>query len=267
MNGGTAAADQPAAAAPADQAASTDRPAQAAPAANMPMFYARPEPLQAEAHADLKLKDNVGYAFARRANVIPLNISEMAIAARFYPVVFVGDTDPVPVAVVGLRQNENLFVDDEGRWRKNTYVPAYVRRYPFILITDQERSRYSLCVDRAAPHMSTQEGAALFENGEATEAARHALEFSRLYQAHAMATGEAMSALAGQNLFVSNQVNVALPDGESLSLTDFKIVDQKKFEALDDEVFLKLRKVHAIGPVYCHLVSIDKWSDLSALMR
>src|SRR3546814_1115256 len=117
---------------------------------SLPLFYKQPQALQPGLHAKLSVVKQAGYAFAADANSVPLVFSEMATACRHFPIVFTEGQQPSPVAVLGLRGQENLFVDAEGQWRANTYIPAYIRRYPFIFMENADQSQFTLCVDTAA---------------------------------------------------------------------------------------------------------------------
>ncbi len=230
-----------------------------------PMFYKQPEALSSERHGELRFNADVGFKFATNTHVIPLNVTELAAAARYYPIVFIGEETPVAVAVVGLRKDENLFVDAKGKWKADTYIPSYVRRYPFVFVTDNDQSQFSLCIDRLAPHLATKDGVALFDGKEATEATKNALEFCRVYQGEVQGSQVVSNAIADENLLVVNHANINLESGEHLSVTDFKVVDEARFNDLSDKKFINLRKIGAISAIYCHLISSGNWANLIEL--
>lgn len=94
------------------------------------LFYEKPVPLTVDVHLKVRLGSlggNVG--FAAKTNSIPLAAVEFIDTAREYPIAFTGKVDgpPFPIALVGVRQNENLFVTEDVRW-DGRYVPAFVRR-------------------------------------------------------------------------------------------------------------------------------------------
>src|SRR5690606_12996331 len=111
----------------------------------LPLFYEQPQAMQPGLHGKLSIVKQTGYAFAARANSVPLVSGEFATACRHFPIVFTDGQQPAPVAVLGLRGQENLFVDGDGQWRANTYIPAYIRRYPFIFLENADQ--FTLCVD------------------------------------------------------------------------------------------------------------------------
>ena len=230
-----------------------------------PMFYEQPEALTPERHEKLHFKADAGFSFTRKAHVVPLNVAELAAASRYYPIVFIGEETPLPVAVLGLRKDQNLFVDPAGKWREDTYIPSYIRRYPFVFVTNNDQSQFSLCVDLKAKHIGEKDGVPLFKNKEPSEATRNALEFCRVYQGQAQTTREVGKAIAKQKLLTTNQANINLPSGEKLSVTDFQVIDEAKFNQLSDKDFLSLRQAGAIAAIYCQMISTGNWEKLVKL--
>ena len=94
----------------------------------MPLFYKDPRPVDPVRHGPLSLLPENDFGFARGTNAVPLNLTEFSVAARHFPIVFVRDPIPLALAVLGMRRDENVYVDDKGRWRSGCYIPAYVRR-------------------------------------------------------------------------------------------------------------------------------------------
>ena len=140
--------------------------------AGMPMFYTAPRPLDRARDGNMKLSRPTHFNFAAKTNAIPLLVDEFPMAAAYYPIVFADGPMPVPAAVVGLKNDTNLFLDKEGRWLNGAYLPAYVRRYPFILMDDPEQKQFVLCIDENSDMLS--------ESGEFTLFDRRPAQ--RLYQ-------------------------------------------------------------------------------------
>ncbi|MEM6743194.1 MAG: SapC family protein [Pseudomonadota bacterium] len=239
------------------------------PAARMPLFYARPEVLEAKRHGALRLKPHPGFGFAAEANAIPLNVAEFAKAAVDYPIVFAGTTTLAPLAVTGLRARENLFVDAQGDWAPGAYVPAYARRYPFILTRPRpDADQVMLCMDMESARVggeADEDAATLFEEGGPSEHAKNAMNFCLEFQRHAAATEEIAEIMRQEGLLAEQSGKVELSDGEQLRLTDFQIVDEKKLNALPGERLDDLRRKGVLGAAYCQLVSMNNWPKLSRL--
>jgi len=240
--------------------------AEAAPRRPPPLFYARPEVIEATRHKTVRLAPHDGYGFAAEATAIPLNVAEFAKAAVTYPIVFAGRESLSPVVVTGLRRGQNLFVGPDGAWEPLAYVPAYARRHPFILTRpDPKREQVMLCLDMASGRVTeAADGRALFdEEGAPSEFARNALEFCLTFQRQAMATEAVSEALHEAGVLQPQRGEIALSGGETLRLTDFHVIDEAAIDALSDEAWLTLRRTGAAAAAYCQLVSMNNWQALS----
>ncbi|SDU48298.1 SapC family protein [Stappia sp. ES.058] len=241
------------------------RAAEAAPS-GMPLFYSRPEAIRAERHANVRVDLTPNYTFSRGSHAAPLNAVEFAAAARHYPIVFAaGTTPPAAVAVLGLRTGKNLFVDEAGNWQANTYIPSYVRRYPFVLARSEDQSEFVLCMDADSDKIATDEGSLLFEDGEPAEITRKALEFCGAFQREALASETILAKLSEHDLLVPNSGRFTLASGEVLTVNDFLVVDEKRLAALSDEAFLELRHADALTAIYSHMLSMRNWGELVRL--
>ena len=230
------------------------------PVGGLPLFYRRPEPLNAAAHADWRLKGGDA-AFATDTPFVPVVVGEMAAAARTYPVVFAGG-DAQPLAVLGL-ERRNLFVTD-GRWSPDAYVPAYVRRYPFGFIATVNPDGFALAIDAASDRIVTEggEGAALFEDGQPSPLTKQALEFCDAFQAEATATRAFAEALMAADLLIDRRADVTLADGRRTGIEGFRVVDVEKFTALPDATVLDWHRKGWLALVHFHLSSLERFSVL-----
>jgi hypothetical protein len=247
---------------PAAPAVAASRPARS----GLPPMYSAVEALSAARHGSLRLKRPDGFAHASGLSSIILGASEVPTAARDYPVVFSDrDSDSMPYAVTGYAEGVNLHVDAEGAWRKDSYVPAYVRRYPFIFIEGEGGQRLTLAIDPAAPVFSLEEGAPLYESdGKPSATAQGALAFCRAYKAEMDRTRELVRQIIQSGITVSRRADVTLPGGRRAAVGGFRIVDEALLGGLPDEEFLALRRTGALTLVYCHLMSMAAWRNLLA---
>lgn len=238
---------------------SRDATAPEAPPAG-PLFYRRPVPLSAQAHGQWRLKEG-DLAFAVGTHAVPLMIGEFAMASRSYPIVFAAE-DAAPLALLGL-ERDNLFVAD-SRWSEGHYVPAYVRRYPFVFIRTENPQGFALAIDADSDKVEREgeEGVALFHDNEATALTRQALEFCRLFTAEHQATQAFATALRSQGLLTARNADATLPGGRTLSITGFEVVDAEKFAALDEEIVVDWHRKGWLGWVNLHLASLGRFSEL-----
>jgi len=230
--------------------------------AALPQFYRQPQPLEPARHGKLRLAPVGEFGFARSANAVVLLASEFAFALRSYPIVFTTGATAMPAAVLGLKGDENLFVDAAGQWERDAYVPAYVRRYPFIFFEQPGGERLTLCIDEAAELLSETGPRPLFNGVEAADAIRQALELCTVFQRDAAATRAFVDALEAKALLVERRADVALERGDRMALAGFRVIDEAKFNALDDATVLDWRKRGWLALAYCQLLSTGGWSGL-----
>ncbi|MNX23866.1 SapC [compost metagenome] len=233
-------------------------------ASALPLFYRDPQPLSAAQHGAWRLKDG-DVAFAAETPFVPVVVSEIAAAARCYPVVFSAGEGAQPVAVLGLEQR-NLFVAD-GRWTDEAYVPAYVRRYPFGFIATLNPDGFALALDAASERLapSGEEGAALFDGDQPTQLTQDAMAFCNAFQGEAAATQAFGEALRAQDLLIARRADVTLPDGRKLGLDGFQIIDTERFAKLDEAVVLDWHRRGWLALVHFHLASLERFGALLTL--
>lgn len=233
----------------------------------MPLFYSKPTPLDKKAHADLALEKNFGLGFTKTVNAVPVNLIEMPQICHFYPIAFSPDGSATPVAILGLRDNENLFVNGDS-WESDTYIPAYIRRYPFIFSETPGGEQLSLCIDMVDGITKKGGDQRFFDDkGEATELSKSALEFCKSYHAAAQHTIDFSKALAKSGVLVDRQAEIAIPGGKKINFAGFQIVDEAKLADLPDATFMDWRKKGWLPFIYAHLFSGSQWQRLTALLN
>jgi len=234
-----------------------------APAAGaLPLFYKNPQAVNSQRHAKAGITESHDFGFARDTNSVPLGADELFVALAFFPIVFAQTDPPVPAAVLGVGGNRNAFVDEKGQWRANTYIPAYIRRYPFILATAPTDQMY-LAIDEAAESFSSHGGKRLFEDAAPSKVTQQALAFCQAFQVQ-FQIGQALGkALQGADVLVAKRIDIQRTDGTGVSLDGFQVVDEARFDALPDDVFLEWRRRRLLGLVYAHLMSMRRWQTFA----
>lgn len=236
----------------------------AAPTAGaLPLFYKDPQPVNSQRHAKAGIKESHDFRFARDTNSVPLGADELFVALAFYPIVFAQTNPPVPAAVLGVGGDRNAFVDETGQWRANTYIPAYIRRYPFIFATAPDNQMF-LAIDEAAESFSPKGGKRLFEDAAPSKITQQALEFCQAFQAQFQIGQTLGKALQGADVLVSRRIDIQRTDGARVALDGFQVVDEARFDALPDDVFLEWRRRRLLGLVYAHLMSMRRWQTFVA---
>jgi SapC len=228
-----------------------------------PLFYRRIRMLDRTRDQAMRLLPSTDCSFAAATNAIPLVADEFFLAEQNYPIVFAGNDALYPVAVVGLRATDNLFVDADGTWRADSYVPLYIRRHPFILI-DGNDGRLHLGIDDAAPRWSVETGQPLFEVAEPTRLTSDAFDFcTRFYRQHAVASAFA-AALREHGVLAEYRFNVTAA-GLAHSVTGCHVVSEEKLAAVPDDVFLGWRRAGWLPLITAHLLSLRNWQALGRI--
>lgn len=221
------------------------------------MIYQRPTLLNRDAHRQLRLRaTDQGYAFSAQQHAIPLGASEFTDACREFPLVFAldGDDGGAALALLGLRQGENLWLDAEQQWQGD-YIPAFLRRYPFGLL--QEGDSFSVVVDEAHEGFGNEVGEALFTaEGEAEPLLQQAMAFLDRFQQQAELAQALVTRLRELELLVPQQLRATLPNGEALLVEGFSIVDEAKLHALNDASLLSLARNGELALIHAHLISL-----------
>jgi hypothetical protein len=228
------------------------------------LFYENPRPLDAHRDVNLRVRTITDLGFARGTNTIPINVNEFSPAARHYPIGFVGEA-AMPMVIVGLR-DQNVFIDPEGRWKDGAYVPAFVRRYPFIFAETGAKNQYSLCIDDTPRAVGAVEGRLLFENGQPAPLTAQALEFCRAFHAGAQATDAFAKALVKADLLVDRKAETRLAQGASFSLTGFKCVDPERLRRVNGRTLAQWNEKGWLAAIFIHLQSMTNWNDVMTLI-
>ncbi len=137
------------------------------PPANLPLFYNNLVPLQSGPHAGYRNLNSEKAPYFAQTHAVPITIDEFIFAQRHYPIVFSVGDNPVPLALFGLNEGVNVYLEADGALKRELYVPAYVRRYPFLLARlTPEAQELSLCVDPDSGLVAPDgDGQPLFEDG------------------------------------------------------------------------------------------------------
>jgi SapC len=228
------------------------------------MIYETAVPVSHARHGNWSLEVGTNYAFCRNVNSVPLMAAEFANAALEYAIVFGGAGDVVmPAAVLGVR-NENLFVTKQGGWQAK-YVPAFVRRYPFVFDFSRDEGKTStLCIDEAFPGFNQSgRGEPLFGNdGKPTPYVENVLKFLQLYQFQFHRTEAFCKKLKDLNLLEPMQAQINLGSGERMALRGFSVVDRARLKTLSANVLAELVQSDELELIYAHLLSMRNFATM-----
>lgn len=234
----------------------------------MPLFYTNPAPLDARKHATLALRKDFSLGFTKTVNAVPINMIEMPQVCHTYPIAFSPDDNATPVALLGLRDNENLYVDANGQWLEDAYIPAYIRRYPFIFSEVPGNDQLTLCMDMNSDITEENGEQSFFDkDGKPTQLAQNAMEFCKSYHAAAQQTLEFSKAIAASGILVDRRAEINVLGNKRISFSGFRIIDEQKLAQLDDKTILDWRKKGYLPFLYAHLFSGAQWQRMTRMLN
>lgn len=228
----------------------------------LPLFFERVVGVNPTQHAELRLDRSVGFAFSAQAQSVPLGLGEFEAASQHFPIVFTSGPNPMPVALLGLRQGENLFVQPDGTWRPGCYIPAYVRAFPFIFVEDGTTRTTYVGMEPDAACLRQNVGMKLFEDGKPSATLNEAIGFCSTYRDNLSAAGVFARALDEAGLLAEEEANINFAAGGNARIRGFKLLPADRLEKLSDETFLEWRHKGWVGPIYAHLHSAGRWARL-----
>lgn len=231
---------------------------------NQALIYKKPVPVSKQRHATWSVVEGKDYSFSSGLNAVPLVTEEFVAAGREYPVVFVKNGDQYTVsALLGLRNDENLFVDKDGKWL-GTYVPAFLRRYPFVFSHSPGSDSYTFCIDEEASGAGDlADGEPLFtKKGQETDYFNKMLSFTKRFQKAVQDTEAFCARLGKLDLIADSEVSFKLPSGEKAKTKGFGAVDRDRLSQLEATDVGQLFADGDLESIYLHLASLRSFDEL-----
>lgn len=239
-----------------------------APQANLPMFYNDLMPLNSRDHATWKAKNADAAPWLIGQHAIPLTAEEFPQAARHYPIIFASGDNPVPLALMGLNEGVNIFVDEAGKVTQPIYIPAYVRRYPFLLAKlNPSSEELSLCFDPSSGLISdsVEEGQDLFADGQPSEATKAALGFCEQFEQAGQRTQAFIDELKKHDLLMEGEVAIQQQGNDQPFIyRGFQMVNQEKLREIRGDVLRGWAQSGLLPLLYAHLFSLELISQVFA---
>jgi len=237
-----------------------------APSNPLPIFYGGLEPLSSTLHPGYKTRDSSEAPFLAKAHAIPITVDEFVSVQRHCPIVFSSGETPVPLALMGLNEGVNVFVDDKGKLLNNeVYVPAYVRRYPFMLARLRpDAEELSLCFDPTSDLIGDfKEGNALFEDGKPSETTNAILKFCEEFELSAQRTNAFVQDLKEAELLMDGEVSIQPTGAEQpFVYRGFQMVSEEKLRDLRGDALRKMNQNGMLPLIMAHLFSMAMVRDV-----
>ncbi|GGA02124.1 MAG: multidrug transporter [Sphingomonadales bacterium CG12_big_fil_rev_8_21_14_0_65_65_10] len=236
-----------------------------APQNSLPLFYNDLMPLNSRDHANWKAKETDALPWLATANAIPLTIDEFPLAQRYLPIVFSSGDNPIPLGLMGLNEGVNVYVDSDGRVTGPTYVPAYVRRYPFMLTKlTPDATDLSLCFDPTSGLIGEfEEGHALFDGDKPAEAVERTLNFCEQFDQAAQRTKMAMDEFKKHDLIMDGEVSIEHNQSEQpFVYRGFGMINEEKLRELDAETVKQFNQNGLLALMHAHLFSLNMTREI-----
>ena len=239
------------------------------PASQLPLFYNSLVPLSTQFHQNYGLAIQEGIAYTSITHAIPVTVDEFSVAQRSFPIIFGMGENPAPLALLSLTDGVNLYVDKDGKWEDGAYLPAFVRRYPFMLAKlGPDASELSLCFDDTAGIITPDAEDKLFDGDQPTATTKRILDFCEQFEQAVARTRGFMDELTKLDLLTDGEVTIQQPDMPEPSVyRGFRMIAEERLQNLRGDQARKMIQNGMMGLIYAHLYSLSLISHLFERQR
>jgi hypothetical protein len=237
---------------------------------NLPLLYKDLVPLNSNDHEKFRTRPMENAKFMDGQHAIPLTVEEFVSASRNFPIIFSASDMPIPLVLMGLNEGVNAFMDEDGKFTSPVYIPAYVRRYPFMLAKLRpDADELSLCFDPtcgAVGAFKKNEGDALFDDGKPTEVTQGILKFCEDFEQAGAQTHAFVEELLKHELLMDGEVSIQQVDVElPYVYRGFKMIDEEKLRNLSGDKLRKMNQNGMLPLIHAHLFSLQLMRELFAI--
>ena len=225
-------------------------------------------PLSLERFAEQRWSRFTDYRHAAELHLITLAAPEISKAAAHLPLAFArtGQDTISLCALTGLRPGINHCLDDRHQWQAG-YVPAFVRSYPFRLLTPPpgkgQPNQRVVCVDNDSPWIGEHAELAFFADGQPTAAVQEVIDFLGEIGKHYVMTERAVGGLNQAGLLTPWQLNSA--QGEQIK--GLLRLDEAKLNTIDRDALFELHRQGSLAVGYAQALSTQQLPRLQALAQ
>ncbi|ACO03311.1 MAG TPA: hypothetical protein DEP48_01190 [Persephonella sp.] len=230
-------------------------------------LYKQIEIINSDIHKDLRISPLKDFRRFKNLNSCIVLGGEFAEASKFYPIVFIKTAKEGVTPVIILGFDQNFFVDEDGKWKEGYYIPAFVRRYPYILVEEkgekEEDRKLFVAVDKSYEGYNAENGEKLFnEDGKNTDYLNRMIDFLRAYDLDYNLTMRFAKKLEELDLFQTIEATIKTPDNRTFVMKNLLAVDEKKLRELEDKEVLDLFRSGFLGWIYAHLISLNNFARI-----
>lgn len=234
--------------------------------APLPLFYNGLEPLSSETHANWRVRQQDSAPFLVGQHAIPITTDEFPLVQRHMPIVFSVGDDAIPLGLMGLNEGVNVFMGDDGKLTEsNFYVPAYIRRYPYMLARLRpDADELSLCFDPTSEALGAfDDGDPLFENGQPSQTTKAILDFAEQFEQAGARTQAFMNELREQELLMDGEVTIQTDDSQQpFVYRGFQMINEEKLAGLRGDQLRKMSQSGMLPLLYAHLFSLSLMREI-----
>lgn len=224
-------------------------------------------PLNLDAHRNLRFNAKQSYSFASKLMVSPVVAAEAGHIAREYVLVFARKTESLPLALLGVDKDKNAYVAENGSWQSR-YIPAHVRRYPFMLADSAENPSepgnrsFTVMIDAEAPHFVESGAEPLFdEKGSPAAVLQRVQEALSNLQRDQLRTLKLVAQLDSAGVLEEQALRVQPKRGEPFALKGMRVINPKRFAELAAETLYELHRSGALSLAHAHFMSLSNLTD------
>ncbi|HEV2568716.1 SapC family protein [Sphingomonas sp.] len=234
-------------------------------ATGLPILYRDLVPLSSTQHGDWGTKTLEGAHFLKSQHAVPVTVDEFVQVQRHFPIIFADAENPVPLALMGLNEGVNVFLGEDGKFAERLYVPAYIRRYPFMLAQlGQDANELSLCFDPTSDAVGPDgDFIKFFENGQPSQGTKDILQFCEHFEQSAQRTGAFVKELMDLALLMDGEVTIQPEGAEQPHIyRGFKMVNEEKLRELRGDQLRKMTQNGMITLIMAHIFSLDLMREI-----
>lgn len=238
--------------------------ASAPQAAQLPLFYNDLIPLNSRDHGSWRSRSTNQAKWLVDQHAVPLTVEEFPQAQRNFPIIFSSGDNSVPLALMGLNEGVNVFVDDKGELNSPVYVPAYARRYPFMLARLSDGDELSLCFDPSTDLLGEfEDGLPLFNDDQPSESCKATLDFCEQFEMAGQKTAAFVAELEKHDLLMDGEVAIQQEGNDQpFVYRGFRMVDENKLREVRGDVLRGWNQSGLLALIYAHLFSLELMRDI-----
>ena len=147
-------------------------------------------------------------------------------------------------------------------------MPAFARRYPFVLANDQANNRRLVCIDMGAECVTNKKPQQPFFDGDsASNFTQEAIQFLESFEQNRVFTEAMVARFKELDLFELKDMhfqgqNADGSPAERQKIAEYFAVTDEKLRALDTDTIKGLNDNGMLAAAYAHMFSLGNWQRL-----